>query len=80
MTKSSLSRRELATLAAGAAVLAASPASAAQPNMEKALAHLNAALKALKAAKNNKGGHRVKAIQYTEAAIQRVKLGIDFAD
>lgn len=82
MTKSTLSRRDLATMAVGAAAaatLAASPAEAAQPNMEKALAHLQAALKALKAANNNKGGHRIKAIEYTEAAIQRTKLGISYA-
>ena len=57
-----LSRREVAGLAAGAAALAASPALAAQPHMVNALAYCEAGLVELRKAKSNKGGHRKTAI------------------
>jgi hypothetical protein len=51
---------------------------AAQPKMEEALTHLRYALAALKAATHDKGGHRVKAIEHTEQAIEQVNQGIAF--
>ena len=49
-----------------------------QPRMRDALAHLESALAALRAATSDKGGHRVKAISLTEQAIASVKEGIQF--
>lgn len=81
MSKSNLTRRDIALLAAGGAALAATPASAGgQPNMEKALEFLEAALARLEKANKNKGGHRIKAIEYTKAAIIETKNGIAHAD
>ena len=74
-----LSRRELAGLAAGATVLAASPAAAAQPHMQAALAHCQAGLSELRKANNNKGGHRVTAIDHLEHVIYQIKQGIAHA-
>ncbi|GKY88783.1 hypothetical protein [Sinisalibacter aestuarii] len=79
MSASKLNRRELTAIVAGATALAATPALAAQPRMEKALAHCQEALKELKAANNNKGGHRVEAIQHLEYVIQEIKRGIAYA-
>jgi hypothetical protein len=77
---STLSRREVAGLAAGAAALAATPALAKpQPNMEKALAYCQEGLKHLKAAAANKGGHRAKAIEHLEYVIKEIKAGIKAA-
>ncbi len=81
-TENKMTRRDLAMLAAGAAgiALVASPAEAAQPNMNKALDHLRSAYAFLEKANDNKGGHRVKAMEYTAAAIAQVKEGIKHAD
>lgn len=49
-----------------------------QPKMRDALAHLERALKSLKNADSDKGGHRVKAIGLTEQAISEVRDGIKF--
>ena len=49
-----------------------------QPKMKDALAHLNRALDTLEKAAHDKGGHRVKAIQFTKEAIEEVKKGIAF--
>jgi hypothetical protein len=49
----------------------------AQPNMQRALEHLRAARMSLEKAEHNKGGHRAKAIEHTQAAIDEVKKGID---
>ena len=51
---------------------------AAQPKMEEALTHLRYALAALKGASHDKGGHRVKAIEATQEAIEQVNKGIAF--
>ncbi len=51
---------------------------AAQPKMEEALTHLRYALAALKTASHDKGGHRVKAIEFTEKAMEQVNKGIAF--
>jgi hypothetical protein len=81
MTAPKLNRREMAGMVAAATALAATPAVAAgQPRMEKALSYCEAALKELKNAKANKGGHRIEAIQHLEYVIQEIKRGIAAAD
>ena len=50
----------------------------AQPRMRTALDLLNKAKDELKAANPDKGGHRVKAIESTEKAIEETKAGIEF--
>ena len=52
--------------------------SAPQPMMKKALASLRSAKKQLEAATPDKGGHRVKAIDLVNSAIDEVQAGIDF--
>ncbi|MEO0682455.1 MAG: hypothetical protein AAF192_18800 [Pseudomonadota bacterium] len=73
-----LSRRDSLGLAAGAAVLAAGPAQAAkQPNMREARQALLTAVKALRRAKNDEGGHRLRALSYAERALKQVEKGIE---
>lgn len=50
----------------------------AQPHMQAALASLQAGKASLEKASPDKGGHRVKAIALTQAAIDETKAGIDF--
>jgi hypothetical protein len=47
-----------------------------QPNMESALNSLQAARSSLERAAHNKGGHRVRALELTNAAINEVQMGI----
>lgn len=55
------------------------PASAEpQPRMQASLQLLEAAKQHLEAASDDKGGHRVKAIQSVKEAIEQVKKGIEF--
>jgi hypothetical protein len=62
------------------AVLAFAPAAFAdQPNMEEALASLEAAKQSLQKATADKGGHRVKALKAVNEAIAEVKAGIEFS-
>lgn len=75
-----LSRREIAGLAAGAAVLAATPAEAAQVKMLRALGYCEAGLAELHAANPNKGGHRRVAIEHLEYVIAQIKEGISHAN
>jgi len=49
-----------------------------QPKMHDALKLLNKARTTLKNADNDKGGHRVKAIELVDAAIAEVDAGIKF--
>jgi hypothetical protein len=49
-----------------------------QPVMQDALANLKQAQAALKNANHDKGGHRVKALELTNAAIVQVEKGIAF--
>lgn len=49
-----------------------------QPKMEEALVHLRYALAALNAATHDKGGHRAKAVELTQKAIEEVNAGIAF--
>lgn len=49
-----------------------------QPHMKAALGQLQAAKASLQAATADKGGHRVKAIELTNAAIAETQKGIDY--
>ena len=85
MDKPNLSRRQVAVLAAGGAAaglvaVSATPAAAYQGNMERAVSSLYAALASLRESTPNKGGHREKAMQLVQQAIQETEAGIDFAD
>ena len=51
-----------------------------QPKMEEALVHLRYALAALKSASHDKGGHRAKAVELTEKALDEVNKGLAFDD
>jgi hypothetical protein len=52
---------------------------AAQNNMREALAHLREARQSLDRAEANKGGHKERAIELVDKAIEQVQAGIDFA-
>lgn len=82
---SQLSRRDLAALAASgvaaaAFVASAMPADARQGNMDHAINALREARRALQAATPNKGGHRERAIELVDRAIEQVREGIAFAN
>ena len=63
-----------------AMVMASSGVSgAAQNNMRDALTHLREARQALDKAEDNKGGHKQKAMDLVDKAIEEVQAGIDFA-
>jgi hypothetical protein len=49
-----------------------------QPRMREALDSLRAAKASLEAADRDKGGHRAKALELTQAAINQVEAGIKF--
>jgi hypothetical protein len=49
-----------------------------QPRMNAALQLLEGAKTHLEAANDDKGGHRIKAIQATKEAIEQVKKGIEY--
>ena len=55
-------------------------AAAAQPHMSAALADLQSAKAELQVAEHNKGGHRVKALEYVNSAIAETQLGIAAAE
>jgi hypothetical protein len=65
------------TLGIGVGFLAGR-ASADQPHMQAALAHLRSAKAELEAAERDKGGHREAAIRLTNDAIAQVEKGINF--
>ncbi len=50
-----------------------------QPHMDTALRHLQAARGELEKAATNKGGHRERAIQLVDQAINQVQDGLRFA-
>ena len=60
------------------AIDSASAAPEAQPHMRTALRHLRVAKDQLQRGASDKGGHRVKAIELTDAAIDQVQRGIKF--
>ncbi len=57
-------------------VFAVSPMSPDQPHMRAALEHLRNAKRSLELATADKGGHRAKAIEYVNKAIDEVNQGI----
>lgn len=61
-----------------AALTTSLPAAAAQPKMEAALATLEQAKATLMEASEDKGGHRAKAIQAVEVAMNQVRKGIEY--
>jgi hypothetical protein len=60
-------------------VAGACGAGANQPNMQAALGSLQAARAELVRAPPNKGGHRERAINLVDAAINETKAGISYA-
>lgn len=60
----------------GLLVIALVAGCAGQPNMQSALNSLVAARSSLERAAHNKGGHRVRALELTNAAINEVQMGI----
>jgi hypothetical protein len=52
---------------------------ARQPHMQAALSQLQSAREQLQMAEHNKGGHRVKAIDLINQAIQEVRNGMAYA-
>jgi hypothetical protein len=86
ISMSKLTRREIAALAAGGTLAAAlvgvsaTPAAARQGNMDHALRALREARRALQDAVPNKGGHRERAIDLVDRAIDQVREGIAFAN
>ncbi len=67
----------LAVVALGASFFAGR-ALAAQPNMQAALDHLQAARRELTQATPDKGGHRAKALALVDEAIRQVREGMRF--
>ncbi len=49
-----------------------------QPHMQAALHHLEEAKRELQEAEHDKGGHRAKALQLTDQAINQVKAGMQY--
>ncbi|HEY0219543.1 MAG TPA: hypothetical protein VGC26_07245 [Afipia sp.] len=85
MTLKIASRRELlqlaavSTVAAAAVTVSATGALAYQGNMERALAALYSALGSLRESTPDKGGHRVRAMNLIQQAINETQAGIEFA-
>jgi uncharacterized protein HemX len=50
------------------------------PHLRAALDHLQAARSELQLAEPNKGGHREKAIEFVDRAIEQTKRGIEFGE
>jgi hypothetical protein len=86
MFDSQMTRRGFAaaavTGAAAVGLLGASTnsANAYQGNMERALGSLHQALGELRQATANKGGHRVRAMEFVNQAIAETQAGVEFAD
>ena len=59
--------------------IGAGVALAVQSHMVNARNDLQSALSELQAAQENKGGHRVNAINFTKQALQETILGIQYA-
>jgi hypothetical protein len=79
------SRRAFVQLAAASAstagllAMSANSAQAYQGNMERALEQLHGALRSLRHATSDKGGHKGRAIGLIEQAMGEVQAGIDYA-
>jgi hypothetical protein len=61
----------------GSGQLVRSAAAGEQPHMRSALVNLKAAKAQLEKASADKGGHRVKAIDLTQQAIDEVQKGVE---
>jgi len=78
------SRRELGLLVTGGVIAAgvvagAKPAAAEpQPDMQRAKEALYNAIQFLRAASDDKGGHKIKAIELIDRAITEVDAGIRY--
>lgn len=68
----------LGTVASGGSVPQASADVEAQPHMRRALVLLEEAKAELARASADKGGHRAKAIEHTQNAIEETKKGIAY--
>jgi hypothetical protein len=85
MTTGNTTRRNFFSLAAagvgtvGLLATSADDALAYQGNMERVLAELQTALRSLREATPDKGGHRGTAIGLVEQAMDEVQAGINFA-
>jgi hypothetical protein len=66
-------------LACGGGEVVVRTAGADQPHMEAARDHLHQARASLDRAEPNKGGHRERAIELVDQAINEVNAGIEFA-
>lgn len=64
--------------AIGAGSLLVKGVNADQPAMQNALNHLQQAKKLLERADTDKGGHRKKALEHTNQAIDEVQMGIRY--
>jgi hypothetical protein len=67
------------TVAVLAATFVAGYALAAQPHMEAAMHALENARDELKSADTDKAGHRAKAIELVNSAIEQTRLGMEAA-
>ncbi len=76
MKRSLLATLPLAAITTAAALMVPLPAQANQPKMKAALVNLNEAKENLEEANTGKGGHRGKAIELIEEAIEQVEKGI----
>jgi hypothetical protein len=66
------------TLAGGGVGAAAAARAPLQPRMQSALDALRVAQRELRAADNDKGGHRVRALRLVDEAIEEVEAGIRY--
>lgn len=71
-------RKALAISLAGTAIFGAGMVHGRQPHMQAALDHLRDARAQLEQASADKGGHRVKAIELINQAIDEVQAGIRY--
>lgn len=69
-----------ASIAIAAALAFSAPAFAEQGNMDRAIVKLNDAKSALRQAPPNKGGHKERAMELINQAINQVQEGIAWAD
>lgn len=68
----------LTTAVLGGSAIADRKGKQEQPQMEAALSSLKVARDHLKNATHDKGGHRVKALELTNLAIEQVEKGIAY--
>jgi len=78
MRLSTLATSLMVATVAGGAGLFAGYSVAAQPQMQSALSHLEAAEKDLQQATHDKGGHRDRALDLVQRAENQVREGIRY--